>query len=168
ANPADLRSPERFPTFSAGRGGQWTYHGPGQRVVYPMLDLSRPHGLAAARDVRRYVWALEEWVIRALSRFDVTGERHAGRVGIWVGRGGEEAKIAAIGVRVTKWVTWHGVALNVCPDLEHFSGIVPCGISEYGVTSLQALGIAATVSDADGALHAAWDEVFGNGPHGAP
>ena len=163
ARPADLTDPLRFPTFEAGRGGQWTYHGPGQRTAYVMLDLTRPHGRLPARDVRQFVWTLEEWLIAALRRFTITGERREGRVGIWVAdeTRGTEAKIAAIGVRVTRWVSWHGVALNVDPDLDHFRGIVPCGISEYGVTSLAALGIKATMRDADVALRQAWDEVFG-------
>jgi lipoyl(octanoyl) transferase len=163
AKRADLLLPDRFPTYAAGRGGQWTYHGPGQRTAYVMLDLARRHGQQLPRDVHSYVTALEEWLIRTLARFGVRGERRAGRVGIWIaGRAGEgEAKIAAIGVRVTHWVSWHGVALNVAPDLSHFSGIVPCGISEHGVTSLHALGIPATMAEADAALLAAWTEVFG-------
>lgn len=163
AKPEELVDPNRFPTFDAGRGGQWTYHGPGQRTVYVMLDLHRPHGLVPARDVRQFVWGLEEWLIRALDRFNVKGERRQGRVGIWVAdpRRGGEAKIAAIGVRLTKWVSWHGVALNVDPDLSHFGGIVPCGISQHGVTSLHDLGILATMEEADSALMAAWGEVFG-------
>ena len=159
----DLRDPGRFPTFEAGRGGQWTYHGPGQRTGYVMLDLSRPHGDIRARDVRQFVWALEEWLIRALDRFAVTGERRDGRVGIWVvnrATGGED-KIAAIGVRVSRWVSWHGVALNVAPDLEHFGGIVPCGITGHGVTSLRQLGLDVSLAQADAALRAAWGEVFG-------
>lgn len=165
AQPADLTDPARFPTYSAGRGGQWTYHGPGQRTGYAMLDLNRPHGSVPARDVRGFVRALEEWLIRALDRFNLRGERREGRVGIWVmdPRVGE-AKIAAIGVRVSHWVTWHGVALNVDPDLSHFGGIVPCGVREHGVTSLAALGITATMPEADAALRAAWDEVFGGMP----
>jgi lipoyl(octanoyl) transferase len=163
ARPADLRAPGRFPTFQAGRGGQWTYHGPGQRTAYVMLDLTRPHGLVHPRDVRSFVHGLEEWLIRALGRLGVAGERRAHRVGIWVAEGGAgaEAKIAAIGVRVTRWVSWHGVALNVEPDLNHFDGIVPCGIRGHGVTSLSALGIRASMADADAALMAAWGEVFG-------
>jgi lipoyl(octanoyl) transferase len=161
AQPEQLTDPGRFPTYHAGRGGQWTYHGPGQRTAYVMLDLSRAHGTVPARDVRRFVHGLEEWLIRALARFGVRGERREGRIGIWVARDGAEAKIAAIGVRVTRWVSWHGVALNVAPDLSHYGGIVPCGISEYGVTSLHALGVAATMAVADAALRAAWDEVFG-------
>ncbi len=163
ADRADLRTPDRFPTYDAGRGGQWTYHGPGQRTAYVMLDLTRPHGTVRPRDVRSYVHGLEEWLIRALDRFDVRGERRGGRIGIWVANraAGTEAKIGAIGVRVSHWVSWHGVALNVAPDLSHFTGIVPCGIHEYGVTSLRALGIAATMADADAALLAAWGEVFG-------
>ncbi len=159
----DLQDPTRFPIFDAGRGGQWTYHGPGQRTGYVMLDLAQPHGAVKPRDVRAYVHALEEWMIRALDRFNIRGERRQGRVGIWVADrlAGTEAKIGAIGVRVTRWVSWHGIALNVDPDLAHFSGIVPCGVREHGVTSLHALGIPATMAEADSALMAAWAEVFG-------
>jgi lipoyl(octanoyl) transferase len=161
AKPEELTDPTRFPTFAAGRGGQWTYHGPGQRTGYVMLDLTRRHGTVPPRDVRGYVNGLEEWLIRALARFGVRGERRAGRIGIWVAdAAGNEAKIGALGVRVTRWVSWHGVALNVAPDLSHFGGIVPCGISQHGVTSLRALGIDATLADADAALQAAWQEVF--------
>jgi lipoyl(octanoyl) transferase len=162
ARPDELTDPARFPTFSAGRGGQWTYHGPGQRTAYVMLDLTRRHGSVPARDIGCYVHALEAWLIRALARFGVTGERRAGRVGIWVvdPASGGESKIGAIGVRVSRWVTWHGVALNVAPDLGHFSGIVPCGIREHGVTSLAALGVPASMAEADAALRAAWQEVF--------
>jgi lipoyl(octanoyl) transferase len=162
AKPAELTDPTRFPTFDAGRGGQWTYHGPGQRTVYVMLDLNQPHGAVPVSDIHCYVNALEEWLIRALDRFNVKGERRRGRVGIWVVNGGTEAKIGAIGVRVSRWVSWHGVALNVDPDLSHFSGIVPCGVRDHGVTSLATLGIPATMQDADVALRAAWDEVFGD------
>jgi lipoyl(octanoyl) transferase len=163
ARPAELIDPTRFPSYAAGRGGQWTYHGPGQRVAYVMLDLTRPHGTVPARDIRCFVHGLEEWLIRALNQFNVRGERRPGRVGIWVAdrATGTEAKIGAIGVRVSRWVSWHGVSLNVDPDLSHFSGIVPCGVSEHGVTSLAALGIPATMAQADAALHAAWAEVFG-------
>ena len=157
ATPEGLVDP-RFPVFRAGRGGQWTYHGPGQRTAYVMLDLNR-----RGRDVRAYVHALEEWLIRALDRFNVRGERREGRVGIWVAdrARGTEDKIAAIGVRVTRWVSWHGAALNVDPDLGHFGGIVPCGVTRHGVTSLHRLGVLATMEEADAALRAAWDEVFG-------
>jgi len=162
ARAEDLADPNRFPVFATGRGGQWTYHGPGQRTGYVMLDLTRAHGRVPARDVRAYVHGLEEWLIRTLDRFNVRGERREGRVGIWVAdpkRGGE-SKIAAIGVRLTRWVSWHGVALNVEPDLSHYGGIVPCGISEHGVTSLHDLGLLATMAEADAALRSAWDEVF--------
>ncbi|MCS6933399.1 MAG: lipoyl(octanoyl) transferase LipB [Acetobacteraceae bacterium] len=162
ARRADLLDP-RFPVFDAGRGGQWTYHGPGQRVAYVMLDLTRRHGMVPPRDLRGFVWGLEEWLIRAVARLGVTAERRAGRVGIWVvdAATGAEAKIGAIGVRVTRWVSWHGVALNVAPDLAHFAGIVPCGIAEHGVTSLAVLGAAAARTDAaDAALRAAWQEIF--------
>ena len=140
------------------RGGKLTYHGPGQRTAYVMVDLGR-----RGRDVRVYVHALEEWLIRALDRFNVRGERREGRVGIWVAdrARGTEDKVAAIGVRVTRWVTWHGVALTVDPDLGHFGGIVPCGVSRHGVTSLHRLGVPATMEEADAALRAAWGEVFG-------
>jgi lipoyl(octanoyl) transferase len=156
--PGDLLDP-RFPVFRTGRGGQLTYHGPGQRVGYVMLDLKR-----RGADIRRYVHDLEEWLISALARFNVRGERRQGRVGIWVAaRDGSEAKIAAIGVRVRQWVSFHGVALNVDPDLSHYAGIVPCGISEHGITSLAALGITTTMPEVDMALRAAFAEVFGDG-----
>jgi lipoyl(octanoyl) transferase len=165
AQPQDLLQPDRFPVHRTGRGGEYTYHGPGQRVAYAMLDLKR-----RKPDVRVYVWALEEWLIRTLDRLGVTGERRPGRVGIWVRRSDRnepwrEDKIAAIGVRVRRWVTFHGIALNVEPELAHFDGIVPCGISRHGVTSLVDLGHPATLADADMALRAAFDEVFGeDGP----
>jgi lipoyl(octanoyl) transferase len=159
----ELLDGARLPIFEAGRGGQWTYHGPGQRTAYVMLDLARPHGpRVPPRDLRAYVHALEDWMIRALARFGVTGERREGRVGIWVARGGgREDKIGAIGVRVSRWVSFHGVALNVAPDLSHFSGIVPCGIAQHGVTSLRDLGVAAGMGDVDAALREAWGEAFG-------
>src|SRR6202012_78572 len=162
ARPEELTDPTRFPTFAAGRGGQWTYHGPGQRTAYVMLDLTRRHGRVPAPDIRCYVNGLEEWLIRTLDRFNVKGERREGRVGIWVTEPatGAESKIGAIGVRVSRWVSWHGVALNVEPNLAHFGGIVPCGLPQFGVTSLAALGIPATMHDADVALRAAWEEVF--------
>src|SRR5580692_130019 len=164
AKPAELTDPTRFPTFAAGRGGQWPYHGPGQVVVYVMLDLTRQHGAVPVNDIHCYVNALEEWLIRTLDRFNVKGERRKGRVGIWVAdpAAGTEAKIGAIGVRVSRWVSWHGIALNVDPDLTHFSGIVPCGVREHGVTSLADQGIPATMHDADVALRAAWQDVFGD------
>jgi lipoyl(octanoyl) transferase len=161
ATPEGLVDP-RFPVFRTGRGGQWTYHGPGQRVAYVMLDLTRPHGRVRPRDIRAFVEGLEEWLILALARFGVRGERRAGRIGIWVADApGGEAKIAALGVRVTRWVSWHGVALNLAPALEDFGGIIPCGIAEHGVTSLAALGVRASLGEADAALRAAWAEVFG-------
>jgi lipoyl(octanoyl) transferase len=165
ARPEELTDPHRFPTFATGRGGQWTYHGPGQRVAYVMLDLTRPHGTVPPRDVRCFVHGLEEWLIRALARLGVRGERREGRIGIWIAEPatGTEAKIAAIGVRVSRWVSWHGVAVNVAPNLDHYAGIVPCGISEHGVTSLHALGLPVTMAEADAALRAVWQEVFGDG-----
>lgn len=161
ARPADLLTPDRFPVVQAGRGGQYTYHGPGQRVAYVMLDLK-----ARGRDLRAFVTALETWIIDALAGFGVVGETHADRVGVWVSTpapGGrvDEAKIAAIGVKVRRWVSFHGISLNVAPDLEHFAGIVPCGIRDHGVTSLAALGIDAPMPDVDEALAAAFASVFG-------
>lgn len=156
ARAEDLLEPGRLPVHRTGRGGQYTYHGPRQRVAYVMLDLRR-----RGQDVRCHVHQLEEWVIRTLARFGVQGERRDGRVGIWVARpGGQEEKIAAIGVRVRQWVTYHGLALNIDPDLDHYRGIIPCGISEHGVTSLAALGIAATVEDVDRVLRNTFDLAF--------
>ncbi|MBV8118427.1 MAG: lipoyl(octanoyl) transferase LipB [Alphaproteobacteria bacterium] len=155
ARDEDLLEPHRFPVYRAGRGGRYTYHGPGQRVVYVMLDLTR-----RAEDVHCYVHHLEEWGIRVLARFGIVGERRDGRVGIWVGSDVGEAKIVAIGVRVRRWVTYHGLAINIDPDLEHYRGIVPCGITEQGVTSLAALGIRATMADVDAALRVTFAEVF--------
>lgn len=162
ADPADLLE-ARFPVFKTGRGGQFTYHGPGQRVVYVMLDLKR-----RKPDVRAFVRDLEEWLIGALAEFGVRGERRADRVGIWVAReGGREDKIAAIGVRIRHWVTFHGVALNVAPDLSHFSGIVPCGVHGHGVTSLTDLGVSASIEKVDAALKTAFQRVFGPVESGA-
>jgi lipoyl(octanoyl) transferase len=158
AKPADLLNAGGLPVYGTGRGGQYTWHGPGQRVAYVMLDLQQ-----RGRDVRGYVRNLEEWIIRALAQFNVTGERRAGRVGIWVDRGaGREDKIAAIGVRVRRWVAYHGIAINVEPELSHFGGIVPCGIADenLGVTSLVDLGLPVTMEDLDNALMATFGEVF--------
>ncbi len=152
---ADLLQPSRFPVHFAGRGGQYTYHGPGQRVAYVMLDLS-----ARRQDVRRFVSDLEEWTIRTLARFNVTAERRADRVGVWVSRGTREDKIAAIGVRIRRWVSFHGISINVEPDLSHYDGIVPCGIADHGVTSLVDLGLPVTLADLDVALAETFDEVF--------
>lgn len=156
---SELVDPARFPTYRTGRGGRWTYHGPGQRIAYVMLDLNR-----RGRDVRRFVADLEDWVIRTLSDFAVDGEIRAGRVGVWVRRPdkgpGVEEKIAAIGIRVRRWVSFHGIAINVEPDLSHFSGIVPCGIAEHGVTSLADLGRIVTMPEVDMALKARFQEVF--------
>jgi lipoyl(octanoyl) transferase len=162
ARPCDLLEPGRLPVFQTGRGGQYTYHGPGQRIAYAMLDLRR-----RGADLRAYVNDLEEWIIRALARFDVRGERRAGRIGIWVAHpDGREDKIAAIGVRVRHWVSFHGVAINIDPDLEHFAGIIPCGVdpgpqSRFGVTSLRRLGVPASMSEFDSALATAFGDVFG-------
>jgi len=153
---ADLLAPDRFPVFQTGRGGQYTYHGPGQRVVYVMLDLTKRQ-----RDVRAFVAGLEAWVIEALAAFDVRGQVRPGRVGVWVERGVREDKIAAIGVKLRKWVSFHGVSLNVAPDLSHFEGIVPCGVTEHGVTSLADLGLPVGMDEADAALRSAFERVFG-------
>jgi lipoyl(octanoyl) transferase len=157
---ADLLDAGRFPVHRTGRGGQFTYHGPGQRVAYVMLDLNR-----RGRDVRAFVRGLERWIIDALDRFGVDAGVREGRVGVWVERKGagwsREDKIAAIGVKVRKWVSFHGISLNVEPDLDHFGGIVPCGIAEHGVTSLVDLGVLATMDEADAALRSAFEAVFG-------
>ncbi len=156
----DLIDAGRFPVHRTGRGGQFTYHGPGQRVAYVMLDLNQ-----RGKDVRGFVRGLEQWLIGALDYFGVEADVRDGRVGVWVERKGpgwsREDKIAAIGVKVRKWVTFHGISLNVEPDLEHFTGIVPCGIAEHGVTSLIDLGVPATMDEADGALKAGFERVFG-------
>ncbi len=156
----DLLAPDRFPVHRTGRGGQYTYHGPGQRVAYVMLDLNR-----RGKDVRGFVHGLEDWIIGALDRFGVQAGMREGRVGVWVERKGagwsREDKIAAIGVKVRKWVSFHGISLNVEPDLDHFGGIVPCGITEHGVTSLVDLGVLATMDEADDALKSSFQQVFG-------
>lgn len=156
SNPAGLTDPTRFPVHAAGRGGQYTYHGPGQRVVYVMLDLNK-----RGRDVRQFVCALENWIIATLADFNVKGERRTGRVGVWVSRPdlaptatgqSQDTKIAAIGVKLRKWISFHGLAINVEPDLSHFTGIVPCGIADHGVTSLVDLGLPVTLADLDASL----------------
>jgi lipoyl(octanoyl) transferase len=161
ARPGDLIAPERFPVFSAGRGGQYTYHGPGQRVAYVMLDLR-----ARGRDARAFVSALEAWLIVALARLGVTGETRCGRIGVWITRPANdgpprEDKIAAIGVKLRRWVSFHGISLNISTDLSHFDGIIPCGISDHGVTSLEALGVPCSTVEVDAALAAGFEEVFG-------
>ncbi|WP_309601851.1 lipoyl(octanoyl) transferase LipB [Sphingomonas sp.] len=157
ADPAELFNPLGFDVFEAGRGGRYTYHGPGQRVGYIMLDLDK-----RGRDLRRFVHSLEGLMIDALARLGVEARREPGRIGIWTGRGTEEAKIGAIGVRVKRWVTLHGFSINVAPDLTHFSGIVPCGIADYGVTSLNALGKGADMADLDASIHSAFPDFLGN------
>jgi lipoyl(octanoyl) transferase len=160
AQAADLVDPDRFPVHQTGRGGQYTYHGPGQRVAYVMLDLKR-----RTPDLRRYVAALEAWLIATLGDFNVRGERREDRVGVWVRRPdkGETAedKIAAIGIRVRRWVTFHGISLNVEPDLSHFSGIVPCGVTQHGVTSLVNLGIPVTMPEVDAVMRRTFEAIFG-------
>ncbi|MEO0545056.1 MAG: lipoyl(octanoyl) transferase LipB [Pseudomonadota bacterium] len=165
ANSDDLVSPDRFPVYETGRGGEYTYHGPGQRVAYVMLDLKHRR-----QDVRAFVAALEAWIIGTLDRFNVKGERREDRVGVWVQRPEKEApvsgqvaedKIAAIGIRLRKWVSFHGISINVEPELEHFSGIVPCGVTEHGVTSLVDLGLPVTMNDLDLALKAEFQTIFG-------
>jgi lipoyl(octanoyl) transferase len=166
ANPADLTDPDRFPVYPTKRGGQYTYHGPGQRVIYVMLDLNR-----RGRDIRAFVKQLENWVIATLDQFNVQGEIREGRVGVWVQRDDKpltatgqktEDKIAAIGIRLRKWVSFHGISINVEPDLEHFTGIVPCGISDHGVTSLVDLGLPVTMDDLDVALKRTFPDSFPN------
>ena len=156
----DLLAPDRFPVHRTGRGGQFTYHGPGQRVAYVMLDLNR-----RGKDVRAFVHGLEDWIIGALDQFGVDAGMREGRVGVWVERKGagwsREDKLAAIGVKVRKWVSFHGISLNVEPELDHFGGIVPCGITEHGVTSLVDLGVLATMDEADDALKSSFQQVFG-------
>ena len=160
AQKADLLDPKTFPVYRTGRGGQYTYHGPGQRVAYVMLNLK-----ARRPDVRLFVSALEDWIIRTLDEFNVTGERREDRVGVWVKRPelskGREDKIAALGVRVRRWVTFHGLAINVDPDLSHFQGIVPCGVQGHGVTSLVDLGLPVTMADLDIALRRQFEAQFG-------
>jgi lipoyl(octanoyl) transferase len=159
----DLIDPDRFPVFSSGRGGQYTYHGPGQRVAYVMLDLRK-----RGRDVRAFVQALERWIILTLDELGVAGEVRDERIGVWVKRGQagreREDKIAAIGIRLRRWVSFHGISLNVCPDLSHFDGIVPCGITEHGVTSLKDLGLAHDMQAVDSALKVAFAQVFDISP----
>lgn len=166
SNINDLTDPDRFPVYTSKRGGQYTYHGPGQRVAYAMLDLN-----TRGRDVRKFVQSLEDWVIETLASFNVKGERREGRVGVWVVRQDKpltitgqppEDKIAAIGVRLRKWHSFHGICVNVEPDLSHYDGIVPCGIAEHGVTSLVDLGLPVTLNDLDLALKAAFTKVFGD------
>lgn len=164
AKPEDLTDPDRFPVFEAKRGGQYTYHGPGQRVAYVMLDVAK-----RGQDVRRFVHDMEGWIIATLAEFNVTGERREGRVGVWVTRpekpplpdgSTREDKIAALGIRLRKWVSFHGLSINVDPDLSHFDGIVPCGIRDHGVTSLVDLGLPVTMADVDVALQKTFDDVF--------
>ncbi|MSP41793.1 MAG: lipoyl(octanoyl) transferase LipB [Alphaproteobacteria bacterium] len=157
AKPRDLLQSDRFPVHETGRGGQYTYHGPGQRVAYVMLDLNR-----RGPDIRQYVCNLEKWLISILASFNVTGEHREGRVGIWVRRpdGGED-KIAAIGVRVRRWVSYHGVSINLDPDLSHYDGIVPCGVQEFGVTSLARLGVKVTMNELDRAMKECFVPIFG-------
>ena len=155
ANPADLVTPDRFPVFDAGRGGQYTYHGPGQRVAYVMLDLRK-----RGSDVRAFVTALEEWIIRTLKAFGIHGERREERVGVWVTRPGREDKIAALGIRVRHGISFHGISINLDPDLSHFDGIVPCGISEHGVTSFRDLGLSTSMSDLDAVMAQQFAAVF--------
>lgn len=159
AKDTDLVDPDRFPVFKTGRGGQYTYHGPGQRVGYVMLNLRQRGG-----DVRAFVATLEQWLINTLAHFGVAGERREDRVGVWVRRGSREDKIAALGIRVRQGVTFHGVSLNVNPELSHFGGIVPCGVTEHGVTSLHDLGIMATMQEVDGVLKIEFDRLFSQTP----
>ena len=164
ANLSDLIDPDLFPVYSSQRGGQYTYHGPGQRIAYTMLDLNK-----RGKDVRKYVHSLEEWIIQTLAEFDIKGERRKDRVGVWVVRDDKppsssgqflEDKIAAVGVRLRKWISFHGIAINVNPNLNHYKGIIPCGIQQHGVTSLADLGLKVTIEDLDKALIKSFDNVF--------
>ncbi len=160
AKPSGLTCPV-FPVYETGRGGEYTYHGPGQRVAYVMLNLRKRQ---QNPDIKKYIFDLEEWIIRTLASFGIAGERRAGRVGVWVATPAGEEKVAAIGVRIRRWVTMHGISLNVGPDLSHYAGIVPCGLAGYGVTSLEKLlGRSVGMAEADAALKAAWDGAFGVG-----
>lgn len=156
ARDADLLDKNRFPIYETGRGGEFTYHGPGQRIAYVMLDLEK-----RGKDIRRYVQQLEQWIILTLAQFGIEGFIREGRVGVWVMRGAQEAKIAAIGIRVRRWVSYHGIAINLNPQLSHFSGIVPCGIREYGVTSLAEMGIDVSMPSLDQALADSFSGIFG-------
>lgn len=154
ARPEDMLD-TGFPVYQTRRGGQYTYHGPGQRVAYTILDVG-----ARGRDVRKFVWQLEEWIIQTLAVFDIRGERRKDRIGVWVAHDGTESKIAAVGIKLRKWVSFHGISINVNPDLTHFSGIIPCGIREYGVTSLAKLSCGATLTQVDNALQKTFRNVF--------
>jgi lipoyl(octanoyl) transferase len=156
SKPEDLVDSKRFPVFETGRGGQYTYHGPGQRVAYVMLDLKK-----RGHDVRAFVAALEEWIISTLADFGIKGERREDRVGVWVRHGDDESKIAALGIRVRKGITFHGISINLDPDLEHFSGIVPCGVADHGVTSFAGLGYKTTMKELDAALRRNFEKIFG-------
>jgi lipoyl(octanoyl) transferase len=155
ADTADLIAPDRFPVYDAGRGGQYTYHGPGQRIAYVLLDLKK-----RGSDIRAFVQDMEKWVIDVLAQYHIKGETRCGRVGVWIANGPREDKIAAIGVRVRKWVSFHGISINVEPDLEHYNGIVPCGISEHGVTSLVKQGIPVTLPEFDIELRGSFEQIF--------
>lgn len=163
AKKEDLLNPQHYPTYDAGRGGQWTYHGPGQRLAYVMLDLTKTHGRVPPRDLRAYVKGLEEWLIASLASLGIQSFTRDGRIGVWCidPQTGQEAKIAALGIRISRWVSWHGISLNVSPNLDDFSGIIPCGIREYGVTSLARFDTTLTMDDADHALRTQWEAVFG-------
>ncbi|GEB03737.1 octanoyltransferase [Gluconobacter roseus NBRC 3990] len=169
AKDADLYNPHGYPTYAAGRGGQWTYHGPGQRLGYVMLDLTRQNGTVPPRDLRAFVAGLEGWVIDSLARLGIEAFTREGRIGVWTvdPLTGLEAKIGALGIRVSRWVSWHGVSINVSPDLNDFDGIVPCGIREFGVTSLQRFDSSLTMKDLDDALAASWPGRFGSIPRAA-
>ncbi len=163
SRPADLLDPERFPVFKSGRGGQYTYHGPGQLIAYVMLDLAK-----RGSDITKFINDLERWIIKTLLEFNIRGESRKGRVGIWVNRCKDcegkntESKIAAIGVRVRRWVSYHGISINIRPNLEHYNGIIPCGVSKHGVTSFLDLGVNATVTEVEAALRKNFESVFSN------
>ncbi|MFT9298142.1 MAG: lipoyl(octanoyl) transferase LipB [Gluconobacter sp.] len=166
AKQQDLYNPHHYPTYEAGRGGQWTYHGPGQRLAYVLLNLSHQNGTIPPKDIRAFVKGLETWIIETLKHLGVTAFTREGRIGVWAfdPLTGDEAKIAALGIRVSRWVSWHGVSINLDPALDDFDGIVPCGIREFGVTSLRRFNPALYMEDLDRALAASWPAHFGSTP----
>lgn len=158
----DLINPQRYPIFYTNRGGQWTYHGPGQRIIYIMMDLRKDHYSFPPRDIHAFVNTIEDWIILTLKQFNIQAEKRKGRIGLWVidPVTQQEEKIAALGIKLSRWISWHGIALNICPKLENYSGIIPCGLSEYGVTSMHKLGVYCSLDDIDHALLEQWKYIF--------
>lgn len=164
AKKTDLINSQHYPVFYTNRGGQWTYHGPGQRIIYVMMDLRKDHAPFPARDIRAFVHALEEWIILTLGHFGIKAEKRADRIGLWVVNPvtKQEEKIAALGIKLSHWISWHGIALNIHPNLEDYSGIIPCGLAQYGVTSMKALGVNASLEEVDEILCKQWSHIFPN------